>query len=48
MKDLTDVLELIRAAKLPREFGRELDASIREKYDELWLDAASAPPNEDY
>jgi hypothetical protein len=48
MKDLTDVLELIRAVKLPREFGRELDASVRGKYDELWLDAASAPPNEDY
>jgi hypothetical protein len=48
LKDLTDVLELIRAVKLPREFGRELDASVREKYDELGLDAASAPPNEDY
>jgi hypothetical protein len=48
MKDLTDVLELIRAAKLPRELGRELDASVRGKYDELWLIAASAPPDEDY
>jgi hypothetical protein len=48
MKDLTDVLELIRAAKLPRELGRELDASVRGKYDELWLAAASAPPDEDY
>lgn len=37
MKDLTDVFELIRVAKLPRELGQELDASVREKYDELWL-----------
>ena len=48
MKDLTDVLELIRAAKLPRELARELDASVRGRYDELWLAAASAPPDEDY
>ena len=48
MKDLTDVLELIRAARLPRELSRELDQSVREKYDELWLLAASAPPDEDY
>ncbi len=48
MKDLADVLELIRAVKLPRELGRELDESVRGKYDELWLAAASAPPDEDY
>ena len=48
MKDLTDVLELIRAAKLSRELSRELDESVRAKYDELWLAAASAPPGEDY
>jgi hypothetical protein len=48
MKDLTDVLELIRAAKLPRELARELDQSVRAKYDELWVAAASAPPDEDY
>lgn len=48
MKDLTDVLELVRAAKLPRELGDELDASVRAKYDELWVAAASAPPDEDY
>jgi hypothetical protein len=48
MKDLTDVLELIRAAKLSRDLARELDASVRGKYDELWLAAASAPPDEDY
>lgn len=48
MKDLTDVLELIRAAKLSRELSRELDESVRAKYDELWRAAASAPPGEDY
>jgi len=48
LKDLTDVLELVRAAKLPRELGDELDASVRAKYDELWVAAASAPPDEDY
>jgi hypothetical protein len=47
MKDLADVLELIRAVKLPRDFGNQLDASVREKYDELWLAAASAPHDED-
>ena len=43
IRDLADVLELIRAAKLPREFQRDLDASVRAKYDELWVAAASAP-----
>ena len=43
MKDLADVLELIRIARLPRELARELDESVRAKYDELWLAAASAP-----
>lgn len=42
LKDLADVLELIRAAKLPRELGAELDASVRAKYDELWLAALGA------
>ncbi len=48
LKDLADVLELIRAASLPREFLRELDESVRGKYHELWLAAVSAPPDEDY
>lgn len=39
LKDLADVLELVRAAGLPRELGRELDSSVRAKYDELWLAA---------
>lgn len=41
LKDLADVLELIKAAKLPRELGLQLDASVREKFSELW-DAAQA------
>ena len=42
IKDLADVLELIRAARLPLELGDSLDASVREKYRELWQ-AAQAP-----
>lgn len=41
LKDLADVLELIKAARLPRELGAQLDASVREKFYELW-DAAQA------
>ncbi len=48
LKDLADVLELIRAAKLTRELAGELDESVRGKYDELWLAASSAPADEDY
>jgi len=36
LKDLADVLELIRAAHLPRELSMALDPSVRQKYDELW------------
>lgn len=36
LKDLADVLELVRALALPRELGASLDASVRDKYDELW------------
>ena len=43
IRDLADVLELIRAAKLSRELQQDLDASVRAKYEELWLAAASAP-----
>ena len=42
IKDLADVLELIRAARLPVELGDSLDAFVREKYRELWQ-AAQAP-----
>jgi len=42
LKDLADVLELIRAAKLPRDLAGRLDETVREKYRELW-DAAQQP-----
>jgi hypothetical protein len=36
LRDLADVLELIRAAGLPIGLADELDASVRDKYRELW------------
>jgi hypothetical protein len=44
LKDLADVLELVRAAALPRELGRELDPSVQPKYDELWQAAQGRDP----
>jgi len=45
-KDIGDVVELIRAAKLPRELVLDLDPSVRAKYLELW-EAVAAAPEED-
>lgn len=42
LKDLADVLELIRAASLPRDLADRLDSSVRGKYVELWEAARSA------
>jgi hypothetical protein len=42
LKDLADVLELIRAAALPREMVARLDPSVRPKYLELWKAAQTA------
>ena len=36
LKDLADVLELIRAAGLKIDLANELDPSVRDKYLELW------------
>ena len=36
LKDLADVQELIRARDLPLELRDELDASVRDRYTELW------------
>jgi hypothetical protein len=36
LRDLADVLELVRAAKLPLAMGSELDPSVQDKYEELW------------
>ena len=45
LKDLADVLELVRALSLPRDLARSLDASVRAKYEELW-EAAQTPEQE--
>jgi hypothetical protein len=42
MKDLTDVFELIRHARLGRELAEALDPYVRAKYVELW-DIAQVP-----
>jgi hypothetical protein len=44
MKDLTDVLELIRLRDLPRDFEAELDPSVRAKFAELWEAAQQQDP----
>ncbi len=45
LKDLADVLELVRALSLPRNLSASLDNSVRAKYEELW-EAAQAPERE--
>jgi hypothetical protein len=42
LKDLADVLELVKACSLGRELASELDASVRDKYLELWAAARAA------
>lgn len=39
LKDLADVLELIRAAGLPATLADRIDPSVRAKYTELWTAA---------
>lgn len=46
LQDLADVLRLISAANLPRDFGARLDPYVRGRFDELWL--ASQHPEDDY
>ena len=36
LRDLADVLELIRSARLPAQLADDLDPSVQEKYRELW------------
>jgi hypothetical protein len=43
LKDLADVLELIRAAELGKDLSERLDPSVRAKYLELWTAAQGAP-----
>lgn len=47
MKDIADIVELIKITKPPRELSEKLDPYVRGKYLELW-DAVSAAPREDY
>jgi hypothetical protein len=45
LKDLADVVELIRTLNLPEDFADKIDPSVREKYIELWrgLQGATDP-----
>ncbi len=45
LRDLADVLELVRAAKVPRSLADDLDPSVRDKFLELW-DAAQTRDDE--
>jgi hypothetical protein len=36
LKDLADVIEIVRILKLPAEMAGELDPYVREKFQELW------------
>ena len=36
LRDLSDVLELIKLLRLPADFSVQLDPYVREKYAELW------------
>lgn len=42
LRDLADVLELVRVLDLPAELESRLDASVRPKYRELWSAARGA------
>jgi hypothetical protein len=46
LKDLADVLELIKTRDLPEDFAHGLDPFVREKYGELWR-AAAEPGDRD-
>ncbi len=39
LKDLSDVLELIKTLNLPIDFGNQLDAFVQGKFQELWREA---------
>ena len=44
-RDLDDVIQLIRANKLARDYGMTLNEYVRAKFDELWT---FAQINEDF
>lgn len=37
IRDIADVQELVKLLDLPREFAQNLNQSVRDKFDELWL-----------
>ena len=45
MKDLTDVLELIDAAKISKDFATQIHPYVRDKFLELWQTAQGDPAN---
>lgn len=44
LKDLADVLELVRLLALSADFAEQLDPFVREKYGELWRAAQTEDP----
>jgi hypothetical protein len=46
LQDLADVLRLIKAAALPRDFAAQIDPYVRGKFEELWI--AAQHPEDDY
>src|SRR5438270_1869124 len=47
MRDLADVLQIIQHAKLPRDFANDLDPSVRDEYERIWLPAQMHDPEFD-
>ena len=44
LKDLADVLEVVRILGLPQELAEDLDPSVRDKYLEIWQAARTTDP----
>ena len=44
LRDLADVIEIIRIQGLAEDFSAQLDPMVREKYRELWQAARSQDP----
>lgn len=47
LKDLADVVEVLRLLKLPRDYGDALNPFVRTKFFELWDAVASSPPDDE-
>jgi hypothetical protein len=46
LKDLSDVQEVIRVLKVPRDFADKLNPYVRDKFIELWTAVEQSPPDE--